>query len=133
MNKIGIAIIAALLLAGCSGIVASPATGKAIKGYTVKDAPVCLVTDLSTESKALITRWWLLNKKGDDGTLTPEEYAEGLEIYNSRKCGLIKDNIPVVIVLLDGTISLAQMPDGSLLGFTSGAFVEAEVYKEYRE
>ncbi len=117
MNKIGMAIIAALLLTGCSSV-AGPAVGATVQGYTVHESPACVVRDLSIESKALITRWWRLNQIEKD-ELTLEEYVEGSALHQSGKCGLLRGDIPVVIVLIDGTIVLGRMPDGSLHGFAS--------------
>lgn len=133
MNRI-ISIVATLLLVGCSSIIAGPAASEVVKGYTIAYGPACDISDLSTESMALITRWWLLNEKGKDKTLTSEEYNEGEALFESGQCGLLLGDIPVVIVLLDGTIYLGRFPDGSLMGFTSDSFREAgDSFKEFRE
>ena len=132
MNKI-VSVVAILLLISCSSIIAGPAASEVVKGHTIAFGPACHVSDLSTESMALISRWWLLNKKAKDGTLTTEEYVEGQVLFQGQ-CGLLLGNIPVVIVLLDGTINLARFPDGTLMGFTSDSFREAgDSFKEFRE
>ena len=129
-KKIGV-VIAAILLMGC----ATPGTADVITGYTVDDAPACEVDNLSTESMDLISLWWLLNKKLADGTITDEEYAQGLEIYGLGQCGLLRGGVPVTIVLLDGTIYLLRFPDGSLRGVVDSGFTETAPRlegKEYR-
>ncbi len=118
-NKIG-AAIAAILLMGC----ATPSGGEVITGFTVNMGQACWVDDLSTESMDLLTLWWSLNKKKDDGTITEEEYNHGFSLEQSGLCGRLVGGIPVTIVLSDGTIYLLQFPDGSLAAVTDGAFTE---------
>ncbi len=119
MNRIAIAIITAALVLGC---VTGPASSEPVVGFTIVGTPACEVADLSPESTDLVTKWWILNHKGNAGTLTPGEQAEGDLLFQSGRCGLLLDNIPVWIVLLDGTILLAMMPDGSTLGLPSEGF-----------
>jgi hypothetical protein len=118
-NRI-VTVIATIMLMGC----ATPTDAEVITGFTVHGAPACGVSDLSTESMDLVTLWWSLNKKREDGTITPEEYAQGAELFRSGQCGLLQGGIPVTIVLSDGTIYLLQYRDGDLQGVTDGAFTE---------
>lgn len=131
MNRIAIAIITAALMIGC---ITGSVSSESIVGLTIDNSPACAVDALSTESMALITRWYNLCAKAKAGTLTDEERAEGRELYHSN-CGYIRGGIPVTIILLDGTILLARMPDGSTIGLTSDGFrrnTDPAPYKEFR-
>lgn len=133
MNRVLSIVATLLLLVGCSSI-AGPASGGEVKGYTIDNGLACEVDDLSTESMDLITKWWVLNQKAKADTLTPEELVEGILLFQSGKCVFLRGDVPVVIVLLDGTIYLGRFPDGSLMGFTDGAFREStDSFKEFRE
>ncbi len=119
--KIGIVVaIAASLLMGC----ATPSPADVITGFTVDEGPACGVEDLSTESMDLITLWWSLNEKRKAETLTPEEYGQGAVLFQSGQCGLLRGDVPVTIVLSDGTIYLIQFEDGALLGIPDSSFTE---------
>ncbi|KKM22354.1 hypothetical protein LCGC14_1626220 [marine sediment metagenome] len=118
MKRIAIAIIAAALMMGC---IVGSASSEPVVGFVIEDSPACDVDDLSPESMALITRWYNLCAKAEAGTITDEERAEGSsESY--AECGYLNGDIPVTIILLDGTILLARMPDGSTMGLTSDGF-----------
>ncbi len=120
MKRIAITVIAALMF------IAGPAASEPVVGFTVDNGPACAVNDLSTESMALITRWFNLNRKmqepGPQGSLTDEEFAEGQELVLSGTCGLLKGGIPVHIVLSDGTLNLGKFPNGELMGFPAESF-----------
>ncbi len=117
MKRIAIAIITAALMMGC---ITGSASSEPVVGFTIDDSPACDVDDLSPESMALITRWYNLCAKAKAGTITYEERVEGYEL--SSQCGYLRGDIPVTIILLDGTILLARMPDGSTMGLTSDGF-----------
>lgn len=134
-NRIVGIIATLLMLTGCSSI-AGPALADIVQGYTIEDGPACFVNDLSPESVALITKWFNLSLKArnDINSLTPEDIAAGSDLVDSGQCGYLIGDTPVVIVLLDGTISLARFPDGTLMGFADDAFREAtDSFKEFRE
>ena len=117
MKRIAIAIVAAALMMGC---IAGSASSEPIVGFVIEDSPACEVNDLSPESMAVITQWYNLCAKAAAGTITDEERVEGYEL--SGQCGYLNDDIPVWIILTDGTILLARMPDGSTMGLTSDGF-----------
>lgn len=118
-NKIGI-IIAAILLTGC----ATTTDAEVITGFTVNNAPVCVVDDLSTENRDLISEWARVNRLRVANTITDEDYAIGQAIYLSGQCGLLRGGVPVTIVLSDGTIYMLQFPDGALGGVVDSGFTE---------
>jgi hypothetical protein len=129
-------ILAVLAIAAVLIFLAMPAATEPVRGVTVDNATGCFVSDLSTESMALISRWYTLNQKmnepGPQGTLTDEEFAEGRAIIANGQCGLLRGGVPVTIVLLDGTIYLAKFPDGALIGITSDGFVRDDFNKEFQ-
>ncbi len=118
MSRIAMIITAALMM----GCVTGSASSDPVVGFTILDSPACAIDDLSTESMALVSRWYGLSVKAEAGTITDEERAEveGTELY--VKCGYLHGDVPVTIILLDGTILLARTPDGSTLGLTSDGF-----------
>jgi len=119
MKRIAITVIAALMF------IAGPAASEPVVGVTVHDGLACVVSDLSTESMALITRWFVLDKKMKElgpGGLTAEEYAEGSALVTSGKCGWLYGEVPVTIILSDGTINLGRFEDGQVMGFPAESF-----------
>ena len=120
MKRMAIVVIAALML------LAAPASSEPVKGITVNKGPACEVSDLSTESMALISRWAMLSRKllepGPQGTLTDAELLEGQAIEQSGRCGNLKGDVPIVIVLSDGALNLGMFPDGQLLGLPAESF-----------
>jgi len=131
MNKVAVALIAALLVSSAPALATAP-----VLGYTVDEAVACDAKDLGDKSKALIRKWWILNKKRVEGTLTEEERIEGYVIAKSGVCGFLLPDTPVTVLLMDGVVYLVGFVDGTTMVVLSDGISEKPTdgsFKKYQE